>query len=538
MLSPNTHSRIEIENVMSSLIRKTFVEISKTRSSILIFAIILAVYILSSFDVCWFPGKGLDKGFVFSSNWAEHLHSSEEWTIYYQTNAFYEGRIWLSEYSPPEFSVDSVKIGDYYYALTEPVTASLLLPFYTLGQLLFGAGFLVRSVVVGMIFYTCVSAFLVRKISFQMNQSHPTANITALVFAFATMAFSYSRLLYPQPIVTMLMLFTIVFLFSYKTKRDLANLFCFALFYALTVLSFNVFIITAPFFIYFLFKNGLGLKSGQLLTIGLGFLPSIMSFVIWNYATTGNVLMTPRQIVHPTMGFDLLYPATGFTWLNLGGLFGSLFSPVGIFFVSPILFASLFCFSTFKSKLKDETILLASIIIVSWLFFSFANLGGNVGRDFWVGGWANIARYMYIPSTLLAIFASGIFEKINQTRNLFEAWIVSLVIILSFLANLSYGVHHDLMVGLLKDFPSTSLLVWPYQLGPTELAILAVIILFGSSAYPICLFMNKRTHLRNEKKYLQPSIGIIEHRTNHSEISARLCSRSIGPLKDTFSHTS
>jgi hypothetical protein len=476
----------------------------------LIFAIIFAVYILSSFDVCWFPGDGLDKGFVFGPNWAEHLHSSEEWTVYYQTNAFYDGRIWLSKYSSPEFSVDSVKIGDYYYALTEPVTAGLLLPFYTLGQLLLGASFLVRSVMVGMIFYTCVNAFLVRKISFQMNQSNATANVTALLFAFATMAFSYSRLLYPQPIVAMLMLFTIVFLFSYKTKRDLANLFCFALFYALTVLSFNVFIITAPFFIYFLFKNGLGLKSRQLLTMGLGFLPSIIFFVIWNYATTGNVLMTPRQIVHPSMGFDLLYPGTGFTWLNLGGLFGSLFSPVGIFFVSPILVASLICFSTFKSKLKDETILLASIIIVSWLFFSFANLGGNVGRDFWVGGWANIARYMYIPSTLLIIFASGIFEKINQTRNLLGAWIVSLVIILSFLANLSYGVHHDLMVGLLKDVPSTSLLVWPYQLEPTELAILAVIILFGSFAYPICLFMNKRRHLRNEKKYAQPSIGIIE----------------------------
>jgi hypothetical protein len=486
---------------MSFSIKKTIAKILKTKTSILIFALIFAVYILSSFDVCWFPGETPDKGFVFSPNWAEHLHSSEEWTIYYQTNAFFEGRIWLSEYAPPEFSVDSVKIGDYYYALAEPVTAGLLLPFYTLGQLLFGAGFLVRSVIVGMIFYTCLSALLVRKISFQINQSHTAANLTALLFAFTTMAFSYSRLLYPQPIVTMLMLFTIVFLFRYKKSPNLANLFCFALFYALTVFSFNAFIIAAPFFIYFLFKNGLSIQSKQLFTLGLGFLPSIIFFIIWNYATTGNVLITPRQIVHPSISFDLFYLTTGSTWLNLGGLFGSLFSPVGIFFVSPILFTSLICFSTCKSKRKDETILLASIIIVFWLFISFANLGGNVGRDFWVGGWANIARYMYVPSTLLIIFVSGIFEKINKTRNLLGAWIVSLMIILSFLANLSYGVRHDFMVGFLKNFPSTSLLVWPYQLEPEALIFLTVIILFGSLVYPIYLFMNKRTHLRNDNKY-------------------------------------
>ncbi len=483
---------------MRCFIKKVIAKILKTKTSIFIFGIIFAIYTLSSFDVCWFPGEAPDKGLVFSPNWAEHLHSSEEWTIYYQTNAFSEGRIWLSKYDPPEFSVDSIKIGDYYYALAEPVTPALLLPFYNLGQLIFGAGFLVRSLIVGMIFYTCLNALLVRKISFQMNQSHTTANLTALLFALTTMAFSYSRLIYPQPIVTMLMLCTIVFLFSYKKSRDLASLFCLAFFYALTVFSFNAFIITAPFFIYFLFKSGISIQSKQVFTMGMGFLPSIILFVIWNYATTGNVLMTPRQIVHPFIGFDLFYTTTGCTWLNLEGIFGSLFSPVGIFFVSPILFASLICFSTFKSKRKDETILLASIIIVFWLFISFANLGGNVGRDFWVGGWANIARYMYVPSTLLIIFASGIFEKINETRNLLGAWTVSSMTILSFLANLSYGVRHDFMVGFLRDFPSTSLLVWPYQLGPTELALLAVVTLFGSLAYPICLFINRRAHLKNE----------------------------------------
>lgn len=484
---------------MSHATKKIAAKILENKTVLAIFIFIFLVYILSSFDVCWFPGGPQDKGFVFGSDWTEHLHSSEGWTVYYQTGAFYEGRSWLSKDSPPEYSVDSVKIGEYYYAIAEPVTAGLLLPFYAFGRLLLGAGVLMRSVIVGMILFTCVSALLVRKISLQLNQSQITANLTAVLFAFCTMAFSYSRLLYPQPVVTLLMLVTLVFLFNYKKNLDLKNLFCAALFYAITVFSFNAFIVTAPFFGYFLLKTRLITQRKQLLTALLGSLPILVLFLLWNNVTTGNILMTPRQIVHPSMAFDIFYVDAGSTWLNLGGVFGSLFSPVGIFFVSPILFASVICFSTFYAKRKDETLLLVSIITIFWLFISFMNLGGNVGRDFWVGGWANIARYMYVPSTLLIIIASGIFDKINETRNLFGAWFVSLIIIIGSLANLSYGVRHDFMVGLLKDFPSTSLLIWPNQLESVELWLLIVAIVLGSLIYPIYLYRSPPSYLRSEK---------------------------------------
>ncbi len=108
----------------------------------LIFAVIFAVFILSSFDVCWFPGETADKGFVFASNWTEHLHSSEEFTVYYQTAAFYEGRNWLTEDNLPEYSVDSIMIGNHSYALAEPATAALLLALLRHCQDHLGNGFL------------------------------------------------------------------------------------------------------------------------------------------------------------------------------------------------------------------------------------------------------------------------------------------------------------------------------------------------------------------------------------------------------------
>lgn len=179
----------------------------------LIMAIFLTIYIGSSFDVCNYPGlpEADDKGFIFSSSWTEHLHSSECYAVFYQTSAFFEGRNWLSQGEPPDLSRDCVMIGDKYYAVEEPVAAALLVPFYAAGYLLSGEDFLVRSVMVGMMFFTCISALLIRRISLSLNQSQMIATVSAFIFAFATMAFSYSKLLYPQPIVAMLMLFGIVF---------------------------------------------------------------------------------------------------------------------------------------------------------------------------------------------------------------------------------------------------------------------------------------------------------------------------------------
>lgn len=485
---------------MSWLKKNVINRLFGAKNIIIIFTFVFVIYILSSYDVCYFPGETTDKGFVFSPNWTEHLHSSEEYTVYYQTAAFSEGRIWLTMDTLPANS-DSIMIGNYSYALAEPVAAAMLSPFYTVGKLFLGTNFLIRSLIIGMIFYTCVNALLVRKISLQLQQSNTIANLTALLFAFTTMAFSYSRLLYPQPIVALLMLATIIFLLDYRVNPESRTLFCFAFFYALTVLSFNAFVVTAPVFLFYLYKIGTLRKTKELYLLGLGVLPSLLLFLAWNIAVTGNPILTPRQIVHPSLDFQILYPTVDGIWLNIEGLVGSLFSPVGIFFVSPVLFASFIAIFYFKSKAKNETILFSSIVIGFWLFISLLNLGGNTGRDFWVGGWANIARYMYIPSTIMIIFASIGLEKIRKTKNLIGAWLVSLAIILSFLANLSYGVRHDLMVGLLRDFRSTSLLIWPSTLGSTEMIFLAFTIIIGSLAYPAYLALNKRRNWHAD--YLQ-----------------------------------
>ncbi len=473
----------------------TSIWLAKNKAAFLIVAVIFIVYFASAFDVCNYPSQPepSDKGYIFSPGWVEHLHTSECYAVYYQAGAFSEGRTWITQGVHPDLSTDCVQIGDKYYQVAEPVAAALLVPFYTAGNLLLGSNYLIRSVMVGMMTFTVVSALLVRKICLSLNQKEAAATAAAFIFAFTTMAFTYAKLLYPQPVTAMLMLAAIVFLLEYKAKRRPLGLLLFAFFYALTVFSFNAFIITVPFFLYYLFKIGLPNLKRSIYAIVLGILPILILFFAWNIAATGNPLITPRQIIHQSMTFQILYSSETGTWLNVEGLVGSLFSPLGIFFVSPILLVALLTFKDFRKEANAEAVLFASIIVVFWLFMSWANLGGSIQRDFWVGGWANIARYMYVPSTLLVVFAVLVFKKIKgaSPSSLVGAWIISLLIIVSFLANLSYSIRHDLMVGFIKDVKSTSLLIWPSPLGSSELLILSCILMLASLLYPAYLFSNK-----------------------------------------------
>ncbi len=471
--------------------------LAKQKIPAIIFLVIFTTYIATSFDVCTYPSQpeASDKGFIFGTTWVEHLHTHECYAIYYQTGALLEGRTYLTVNNPPDLTRDCVLIGDKYYALGEPVPAAMLLPFYAIGSVI-DSNYVIRSLMIGMIIFTCISALLVRKIALQLKQTELTATLAALLFGFTTMAFSYSRLLYPQPIVTLLMLASIVFLLSYKENKKTTTLFLLALFYALTVFSFNVFVITAPFFLYYLYKTGVPIKPKTLYTITLAILPVILLFLAFNVATTGNPLVTTRMIVHHSMLFQTIYPTEAGTWVNMEGIVGQLFSPVGIFFVSPILLVSLYTFNDFKTKVRQETLLFAAIIILYWLFMSWGNLGGSIKTDFWVGGWANIARYMYVPSALLVIFAAASVQKVKDNHNLIGAWVISLFIGVSFLANLSYEIRRDLMVGFLKDFPSMNLLLWPQTLGSTQIQILISMLMLGSLIFPAYLFMDKRGLLK------------------------------------------
>lgn len=480
---------------MAQIPRKILTKIIEDKGLLLIFAIVLVIYISSSFDVCWFfggeEGIGIDSGFVFGSSWSEHLHSSEGWSIYYQVQSLSEGRVWLSQGQPPTIGVDFFRIGEYYYSPFEPAIAIMLVPFYIIGNTFLGTDYLIRSVLLGMIFYSSISVILIRKISIQLNQSKFLANIAALIFAFATMAFSYSRLLYPQPIFTMMGLATLLFLFRYMKTKNLQNLFFFSLFFGLTVNAFNAFVIATPIFLYFLFKVGSFIKRETLFTIIVGLLPGILLFMSWNFLITGNPLMTARQVEYPSMNFEFLYLNAGGVWLNIEGMVGSLVSPVGIFFVSPILLASFSGFSSLNRRVKNETNLLVLLSVIFWIFISFANLGGATGRDFWLGGWANIARYMYFSSSLLVFFAVEGIEKIRESKNLLGIWIISLATLLSFLANFSYGVRHDLMVAHLTDFTSNSLIIWPYPLTSLQLLLFSIVIIIFSLIYPLYLILNK-----------------------------------------------
>jgi hypothetical protein len=286
----------------------------------------------------------------------------------------------------------------------------------------------------------------------------------------------------------MLALAAVYFFFRYRKTHERSDLAGLSAFFGLAVLSFNAFLVTAPLFVVFLFRNGFALNRRNLAAALLGVLPSLLLFMGWNFAVTGNPFVTLRQYIYPSLTFQVLYPSDNGVWLNVEGLFGQLFSPAGIFFVSSILFASLFGFSVLRRKAKEETAFLTLLIVVFWLFMSFAAHPGDVtGRDFWIGGWASIARYMYLPSAILAVFSASVFEVVYRERRTVAAWVLSLLTVISFLANVNYGIHRDLMAGETEGFISKSLILYPYHLSPNENMVFILVILLASAVFPFLL---------------------------------------------------
>jgi hypothetical protein len=101
---------------------------------------------------------------------------------------------------------------------------------------------------------------------------------------------------------------------------------------------------------------------------------------------------------------------------------------------------------------------------------------------------------MYIPSTLLVIFASVAIQKIKTSYHLIGAWLISVAVVVSFLANLSYSIRHDLMVAYIKDIQSNSLLIWPNPVSPE---IISIGILLASLVFPAYLFIDKVNNKRS-----------------------------------------
>ena len=323
-----------------------------------------------------------------------------------------------------------------YVSLFAPGVSFLSIPGYLLGRLLgvsqFGA-FLTSA------FFAILNIFVLRLIARRLGVKDLPATIAALIFLFATPAFSYATTLYQHHISTFLILSGIYTVLSDKSLKG--HLFVWFLYAVAVTVDYPNGFLMLPIIIFSLSqlitqkvdkeKLSIAFKVGKL-SAAIGVIPVIILFFWFNSAAYANPFqlsgmqdnvyeidyngkpILTKYVVQPDTNENKIESlgdntALGFfkTRNLINGLYIHLFSPDrGVIFYAPIVLFGFFGIKHLNKRNSKYSSLLLSIIAVNLLLYS-------MWGDPW-GGWAFGSRYLIPSYAILSIFISLILTKLDR----------------------------------------------------------------------------------------------------------------------------
>ncbi|TAN58778.1 hypothetical protein EPN15_00035 [Patescibacteria group bacterium] len=343
----------------------------------------------------------------------------------------------------------------HYVSLFAPAVSFVVMPGYIIGKF-FGASQVGTFAVIAL--FAIFNVLLIRAIAIRLGADKIAAAIGALIFLFATPAFTYAVTLYQHHISVFIILLSIYLLIRWNNFWSLASIW---LLIALSAAIDNPNVIfMAPIGLYAAAKMFIINKEPAKINIRfrkkalvalIGALVPIVLFLWFNQASHGNPLklsgtlasvkeidasgspMTPPLADNPSKAFDPVQKgksAIGFfeTRDLLNGFYIHLFSPDrGIIFYAPVILLGLWGFLFLLSANKTAGNILIAVGGAVFLLYS-------MWGDPW-GGWAFGSRYM-IP--FYAILAIGLSFVIARWKN-------NYLFIIIFLPLLAYSVWVNTM---------------------------------------------------------------------------------------------
>ena len=332
-----------------------------------------------------------------------------------------------------------------YVSLFPPGVSFFAIPGYLLGKM---AGAAQVGAFATTAFFAILNVLLIRALAIRLGANQIAAIIAALVFLFATPAFSYSVTLYQHHFTVFFLLASIYTLLRWNNLASLALVWLFAT--TSFIFDYPNALLVLPIAIFalgriVLFKNGDKGLSLKIKIAGLATFMTIifpLAFLFWyNQAAYGNPLRLSQTVTGVRVIDESGNPVKpdGQTPIeprdkNLVGFFNTRnllngatvhFSSLGrgiVVYAPVILFGILGFFSLYRKNPK-ATALLLSIIGVNFLLYS---MWGDP-----YGGWAFGSRYLIPSYAILAIFAS-----ITLTKTVSKKALLSLI----FFLLLSYSV--------------------------------------------------------------------------------------------------
>lgn len=289
----------------------------------------------------------------------------------------------------------------------EPAQMIATIPLYLWGRAL-GAG--VQGVMFFNALVTAATVALLYLCFLELGYRRRSATLGAFVFAFATLAWPYSRTLFREPLTALAYVLALYGLWRYRQTPDRARwpaLTGFALGLALLTKQISVAVIPSLLLLAVVYGREAARRDGvasSRLRAALALLTPLLALLLlgrlYNAVTLGGVELFARNIVEYTTNPQLSQSVPARMWRAAVGITVSPYK--GLFWYAPVLLLGLVGAVPFTRRHRWEGI--AFLLIIA------AHILGYSRYNYWSGGVAWGMRYLLPITPFLVLLAAPVWE--------------------------------------------------------------------------------------------------------------------------------
>ncbi len=341
-------------------------------------------------------------------------------------------------------------------------------PLFLLGRAVFGSDLngLQATVLVFSPLITALMCVLIFLFVKRLKFSPQVGFFVCLIYGLTTLAWSYTKYFFEQPLVSFLLFFSCFALYRYKQTGEMKWLLFSGIALGFSVSTRHASIIVTPllllYLLYLLHREKIDLKGAI-----HRFIVFVMPLTVFTFLVLGYNFMRFGSIWETGYGSKIQL----FTNPIYEGIVGQLLSPgKGLFVYAPSLLLFFFGIKSFMKRFRVEALLFLSIPLIYLLFYS--------RHEGWDGGYSWGPRHMVTISVFLLLPMGTVIEKIYKNKKKLLLVMVVLLVGLSFLIQfLAVGLDYvNVMTGQgiddSQDFvfePKYSSVIALFELWPLHL---------------------------------------------------------------------
>jgi len=354
------------------------------------------------------------------------FHSANELSRYSLIQAIVEERTFIID----NYILSMIDVSYYnghYYSDKPPGLSFVGVPVYFFGRILLSSFWIPNLLISLIAIFSALTVVLIYELAGFLGGSRTSKLLTALTYAFGTIAWVYSKTFFAHSFSAFLLLLSMycAYLFVQKNSTKFILISGVTMGYS-SMVEYSNLLLVIPFLLYFIVYN----TRKRLIY----FLAPIVLFLIilstYHYVCFGSPFSTPLQY---TSHFGNVQDISYFSNPVHIGLYGLLIGHYrGLFYLSPILLLAPFGFFYLYENYKPETFLALSSFIIIVLFYSTYTV--------WHGGMAYGPRFLL---SVVPFFTLPLFQVIEKYKD-------KMIFLLVFSILLGYSVFANAMGALVS----------------------------------------------------------------------------------------